>query len=68
MRINASGHNFLEFILEGRALFQAPDTDGKLYVTDGIADNGSGPYRCIINKIAYPDIYVKSSCLQEQAG
>ena len=25
-----------EFILEGRALFQAPDTDGKLYVTDGI--------------------------------
>ena len=47
-----------EFILEGRALFQAPDTDGKLYVTDGIADNGSGPYRCIINKIAYPDIYV----------
>ncbi len=47
-----------EFILEGRALFQAPDTDGKLYVTDGIADNGSGPYKCIINKIAYPDIYV----------
>lgn len=47
-----------EFILEGRALFQAPDTDGKLYVTDGIADKGSGPYTCIINKIAYPDIYV----------
>ena len=47
-----------EFILEGRAIFQAPDTDGKLYVTDGIADKGSGPYKCIINKIAYPDIYV----------
>lgn len=47
-----------EFILEGRAVFQAPDTDGKLYVTDGIADNGSGPYTCVINKIAYPDIYV----------
>lgn len=47
-----------EFILEGRALFQAPDTDGKLYVTDGIANNGSGPYTCVINKIAYPDIYV----------
>ncbi len=47
-----------EFILEGRALFQAPDTDGKLYVTDGVADKGSGPYTCIINKIAYPDIYV----------
>ena len=47
-----------EFILEGRAIFQAPDTDGKLYVTDGIADKDSGPYKCIINKIAYPDIYV----------
>lgn len=47
-----------EFILEGRAVFQAPDTDGKLYVTDGVADNGSGPYTCVINKIAYPDIYV----------
>ena len=47
-----------EFILEGRAIFQAPDTDGNLYVTDGIADKGSGPYKCIINKIAYPDIYV----------
>ena len=47
-----------EFILEGRAIFQAPDTDGKLYVTDGIADKGSGPYKCIVNKVAYPDIYV----------
>lgn len=47
-----------EFILEGRAIFQAPDTDGKLYVTDGIANNGNGPYNCIINKISYPDIYV----------
>ncbi len=47
-----------EFILEGRALFQAPEIDGKLYVTDGIASNGSGPYKCFINKIAYPDIYV----------
>ncbi len=46
------------FILEGRALFQAPDTDGKLYVTDGQAYKGSGPYKCIVNKVAYPDIYV----------
>lgn len=47
-----------EFILEGRALFQAPDIDGKLYVTDGVATNGAGPYKFRINKIAYPDIYV----------
>lgn len=47
-----------EFILEGRAIFQAPDTDGKMYVTDGIADKGAGPYTAIVNKIAYPDIYV----------
>lgn len=47
-----------DFILEGRALFQAPDIDGKLYVTEGSADKGEGPYRCRINKIAYPDIYV----------
>lgn len=47
-----------EFILEGRALFQAPDTDGKLYVTEGEALKGSGPYLCIATKVAYPDIYV----------
>ncbi len=47
-----------DFILEGRATFQAPEIDGKLYVTDGTADKGSGPYKCSINKIAYPDIYV----------
>lgn len=47
-----------EFILEGRAVFQAPDTDGKMYVTEGIADKGFGPYKALINKIAYPDIYV----------
>ena len=46
------------FILEGRAIFQAPDIDGKLYVTDGVAQKGYGPYTCRINKIAYPDIYV----------
>lgn len=46
-----------EFILEGRALFQAPDIDGKLYITDGVASNAVGPYRFVINKIAYPDVY-----------
>lgn len=47
-----------EFILEGRALFQAPDTDGKLFVTDGVADKGFGPYWAVVNKVSYPDIYV----------
>lgn len=47
-----------EFILEGRAVFQAPDTDGKLYVTEGEAVNGFGPYKCVVNKISYPDVYV----------
>lgn len=55
--IEKSNDDF-EFILEGRALFQAPDIDGKLYVTDGVASNGAGPYKFRINKIAYPDIYV----------
>ncbi|MDR0454639.1 MAG: 30S ribosomal protein S12 methylthiotransferase RimO [Deferribacteraceae bacterium] len=47
------------FILEGRAFFQAPEVDGMLYVTDGEAAFGHGPYRAKITKIAYPDIYVK---------
>lgn len=46
------------FILEGRAIFQSPEIDGKLYITDGVASDGYGPYKCSINKIAYPDIYV----------
>jgi len=46
-----------EFILEGRALFQAPEIDGKTYFIDGIADKGVGPYTCKIKKIVYPDIY-----------
>ena len=48
-----------DFILEGRAFFQAPEIDGQLYVTDGEAVVGYGPYRAKITKIAYPDIYVK---------
>ncbi|MDR2869583.1 MAG: 30S ribosomal protein S12 methylthiotransferase RimO [Deferribacteraceae bacterium] len=48
-----------DFILEGRAFFQAPEVDGKLYVTDGIPADGSGPYKAKIVKIVYPDIYVK---------
>ena len=55
-----------EFILEGRAIFQAPDTDGKMYVTDGIADKGAGPYTAIVNKVAYPDIYV--TLIQDPRG
>lgn len=46
-----------EFILEGRALFQAPEIDGRAYFIDGVADKGVGPYSCKIKKIVYPDIY-----------
>jgi len=52
-------NNDFSFILEGRAFFQAPDVDGQLYVIDGEAVSGYGPYRAKITKIAYPDIYVK---------
>ncbi len=48
-----------DFILEGRAFFQAPEIDGQLYVTDGEATSGYGPYRAKITRIAYPDVYVK---------
>lgn len=47
------------FILEGRAQFQAPEIDGKLFVVDGVADRGYGPYECRIQKIVYPDVYVE---------
>jgi ribosomal protein S12 methylthiotransferase len=47
-----------DFILEGRAFFQSPEIDGALYVTDGEATDGYGPYRAKITKIAYPDVYV----------
>jgi len=46
-----------EFILEGRAIFQAPEIDGQAYFIDGVAENGYGPYRCRIKRIKYPDIY-----------
>ncbi|WP_277656676.1 30S ribosomal protein S12 methylthiotransferase RimO [Seleniivibrio woodruffii] len=46
-----------EFILQGRATFQAPEIDGKAFIIGGLADRGYGPYRCRIKKIAYPDIY-----------
>ena len=46
-----------ELILEGRALFQAPEIDGKAFFTDGTATDGFGPYVCRINRIIYPDIY-----------
>jgi ribosomal protein S12 methylthiotransferase len=48
-----------EFILEGRALFQAPEIDGKVYFIDGVADKGFGPYKSKIKRIVYPDIYCK---------
>jgi ribosomal protein S12 methylthiotransferase len=54
-----------EFILEGRAEFQAPEIDGKAFFIDGIADSGFGPYRCRIKKIVYPDIYCE---IIENAG
>ncbi|GAB7140511.1 30S ribosomal protein S12 methylthiotransferase RimO [Deferribacterales bacterium RsTz2092] len=54
------------FILEGRTLFQAPDVDGKMFVIDSAAigemDGAiriGSPYRAKIQKIAYPDVYVK---------
>lgn len=48
-----------DFILEGRALFQAPEIDGKLYITEGVASDGAGPYKFLINRIVYPDVYGK---------
>ena len=50
------------FIFEGRSFFQAPETDGRLYITDigEIAQTiDHGPYQAKITKVAYPDIYVK---------
>jgi ribosomal protein S12 methylthiotransferase len=44
------------FLMEGRALFQAPEVDGKVLFTDSEAINGYGPYICRIEKISYPDI------------
>jgi len=49
----------IEFIPEGRAIFQAPEIDGKTFFIDGRADRGYGPYKCSIEKIVYPDIYCK---------
>jgi len=46
-----------EFILEGRAEFQAPEIDGKAFFIEGEADSGFGPYVCRIKRIIYPDIY-----------
>lgn len=46
-----------ELILEGRALFQAPEIDGRAYFIDGVATDGYGPYSCRIKRIIYPDIY-----------
>jgi len=46
-----------DLILEGRAIFQAPDIDGKAFFIDGIATDGYGPYTCRIKRIIYPDIY-----------
>lgn len=46
-----------ELILQGRALFQAPEIDGRAYFIDGIATDGYGPYTCRIKRVIYPDIY-----------
>jgi ribosomal protein S12 methylthiotransferase len=51
-----------DFILEGRAWFQAPEVDGMLYVTDidpSIRVTGPELYNAKIEKVAYPDVYVK---------
>jgi ribosomal protein S12 methylthiotransferase len=44
------------FIIEGRAVFQAPEVDGKVIFTEGDVDAGYGPYICRIDKIKYPDV------------
>lgn len=46
-----------DFILEGRAIFQSPEIDGKAYFIEGEAEKGFGPYTCKIKRIVYPDIY-----------
>ncbi|WP_022851415.1 30S ribosomal protein S12 methylthiotransferase RimO [Limisalsivibrio acetivorans] len=46
-----------DFLIEGRAMFQAPEVDGKVIFTAGTADSGAGPYTCTIDKIVYPDLY-----------
>ncbi len=56
--VDKSNEDF-NFILEGRALFQSPEIDGKAYFIDGIADKGFGPYKCKIQRFVYPDIYCK---------
>ncbi len=48
-----------DYILEGRALFQTPVVDGKLFTLDGVADNGYGPYKVKLKRVIYPDIYVE---------
>jgi len=54
-----------ELILEGRAIFQAPEIDGKAFFIDGIASDGYGPYICRIQRIIYPDIYCE---IKEKLG
>lgn len=54
-----------ELILEGRAVFQAPEIDGKAYFIDGTASDGYGPYKCRIKRVIYPDIYCE---IIEQSG
>lgn len=44
------------FIMEGRAIFQAPEVDGKVIFNDSEAINGFGPFVCRIEQISYPDI------------
>ncbi len=48
-----------DYILEGRALFQTPVVDGKLFTLDGVADKGFGPYKVKLKRVIYPDIYVE---------
>jgi ribosomal protein S12 methylthiotransferase len=48
----------------GRSLPQAPEIDGKCYISldnNSIAINEFGPYNAIINGFRYPDIFVKIS-------
>lgn len=57
-----------DFILEGRAFFQAPEVDGKLYITDtgGLSVNNYGPYLAKIHKNAYPDVFASLKTVNEE--
>ena len=53
--------NTSENLIEGRALFQTPLIDGKVYFINGVANKGFGPYDCKLRRFSYPDIYCETT-------